>query len=187
MSLVAAVRRALLMRASLGVEGVATQADLDRAFERAGIVRWPDDAMPDRLYGAFCRGVVRVKTGLLPGTTLFVLAHELGHAECGHEQGAYVARLIADGPETSPSETEVQVYAYVFLLGAPGRTRRAIDAQLHAGVAADLPLGFLFACAGLFGAALGEGEDRAQIDHQVQRRHAPPARLAGHLCVHQHR
>lgn len=154
MTLVEAVHRGAAVRASLGVAGVATMADAERACAWLGVEREPDAPMPGRLYGVYYRGVVQVRAGLLPGTSLFVLAHELGHAVCGHARGAYRTPLLGGGPEASPAEEEAQAFAFVFLLGEPGRTRAAIDAQLHAGVGAGLPVAWLFWCAGHFGAAL---------------------------------
>lgn len=154
MSLVEAVRKGLRTREELGVTGVATLADADRAVRRAGIERWPDEPMPGRLYGVYYGGYVQVRAGLLPGTALFVLAHELGHAVMGHGRGAYRAPLIGGGPEATAKEAEAQVYAYAFLLGEPARTFAGLNAQLQAGHDAGLPLGFLFGCMALFGSAL---------------------------------
>jgi hypothetical protein len=154
MTLVEAVRRARTTRTRLGIAGVATPEDADRALGDAGVERWPDEPMPGRLYGVYHRGVLRVRSGLFPGTRLFVLAHELGHAAMGHDGGTYRARVAGGGPEDSEAEAEASVWAYVFLLGEPARTHEGLDAQLHAGFDAGLPLGFLFGCASLFGAAL---------------------------------
>lgn len=154
MTLVEAVRRAAETRARLGVRGVATAEDAARAVADAGVERWPDAPMPGRVYGAYCDGVIEVRRGLLPGTALFVLVHELGHAALGHASGAYRSPLLGGGPEASAAEAEAQVYAYVFLLGPPATTLAGLDRQLHAGCAAGLPLGFLLGCAALFGQAL---------------------------------
>lgn len=154
MTLVAAIRRAIEVRARLGIRGVATPRDAERALAEAGLVRWPDARMPDGLYGTYYRNVVRVRTGLRPGTALFVVAHEMGHAAMGHGKSAYRAPLIGGGPEATDAEAEAQVWAFVFLLGEPARTHAGLNAQLHAGHAVDLPLGFLFGCASLFGQAL---------------------------------
>lgn len=154
MTLVEAVRSGLRARADLGVAGVAGADDADRAVGALGLERWPDEPLPGRLYGAYFDGVIQLDSRLLPGTRLFALAHELGHAAMGHRQGAYRARLPSGGPEPSEAEEEAQVWAFAFLLGEPARTHDGLDAQLHAGFDAGLPLGFLFGCASLFGAAL---------------------------------
>lgn len=154
MSLVEAVREGLRTRELLGVTGVATMADADRALALAGLERWPDEPMPGRLYGIYYRGAVQVRAGLQPGTALFVVAHELGHAVLGHGRGAYRTPVVGGGPEATPKEAEAQVFAYAFLLGAPAATFAGLNAQLQAGYEAGLPLGFLFGCVAVFGAAL---------------------------------
>lgn len=154
MTLVEAVRSGLRARADLGIVGVAGPDDAERAVGALGVERWPDAPMPGRLYGVYHGGVLQVRSGLFPGTRLFVVAHELGHAAMGHAGGAYTAPLVGGGPEASEAEAEASVWAYAFLLGEPARTHAGLDAQLHAGFDAGLPLGFLFGCASLFGAAL---------------------------------
>lgn len=180
-----AVRRALAIRRELGIVGVATAEEVDRAIVAAGVRRWPDDAMPDRLYGAYYRGVIRVRRGLLPGTATYVAAHELGHAVCGHARGAYEAPLAGGAPPEEAAEEEAHLFAFGLMLGRPARTTGGLDGQLHAGCEAGLPLPMLFEVVNVLARAArptlappapAQGELGAELLDQVDWGQAPLGR-----------
>jgi hypothetical protein len=142
--MLAAVTRALAARASLGIVGVATAPQAAAAIAALGLVLWFDADLEGGVYGLLYRGVVAVKKGLLPGTVLVVLAHELGHALCGHADGLYRPATLAGGPADSPEEEVAQIAAYVFLVGAPAPDVDALSAQVqHAHDRGGVPWDFL--------------------------------------------
>lgn len=137
-----AVERALALRADLGVVGIATEAQIERAIEGAGLEWWDEAPLEGRVYGFLFDGVVYVRRGVTPGTRLVVKAHELGHALLGHDAGAFTA--VHGGIPVSRHEQDAHAFAFAALLGPPAATGTGITRQIQAGGRADLPVGFLF-------------------------------------------
>lgn len=130
-----AVERALAVRASLGVSGVPTYAQLRRAARAAGARVW-ERPLGGPVYGLYARGVIVVGDHLLPGTKRLVVAHELAHHDLGHGAGAFTA---TDGrAPRSAWEAEAAVYSFALLLGRPADTLDGLTDQIQRGADAGL-------------------------------------------------
>lgn len=124
-----ALEEAERMRRALGVVGVATTADIERAAEAAGL-EVVDTPMSGTLYGARMQiehrgrlvSVALLRSGMGRGERAFVLAHELGHHVLGHEGNhLYSVASWRDmrGPYRNRDEHSATLFGGCFLAGLP--------------------------------------------------------------------
>ena len=147
------VARALAVRSSLGIEGVATEQQVEAAIAAAGLELWDEAPLAGRVYGLLHDRVVYVKRGLLPATRRVVKAHEFVHHLNGDATAYYRPVAPFGGPETRRGEWRAQVGAYALLLGQPAPDLPSLTAQVrwahdHGG----LPWDFLAAAVSLLAA-----------------------------------
>jgi hypothetical protein len=138
----AAVERALGVRASLGLTGVAAPGDVVAAVAAAGLAYRDDRPYKGRIQGRFYRRTVCVRADLWPGQKMVVGAHELAHAVLGHAEGAFYA---AGPPDVDDDEADAQAFAWTLIVGEPARTTDALTAQIQAAWRAGVPVDFLCA------------------------------------------
>lgn len=144
-----AVRLALEARARLGVTGVATRADVERAIADAGLGLRTDRPYTGRIQGRLYRRTVCLRRGLDRGTARVVASHELGHAVLGHDDGFFLRPAVGASRSSSGREATAQIYAWTFLLGRPAPTMDGLDDQIERGYKAGLPLVWLFTAASI--------------------------------------
>lgn len=149
-----AVERALEVRASLGLTGVASRAHVAAAIAAAGLGYRDDRPYRGRIQGRLYRNTVCVRGDLWPDQKLVVSAHELGHALLGHADGAFYARGADD---VGADEAAAQVFAWTLLVGEPADTLDGLTRQLHAGWDAGIPIDFLCAAATILARDLVRG------------------------------
>lgn len=124
-----ALEAAERLRRSLGVEGVATMVDIERAAEAAGL-EVVDTPMSGTLYGARMQiehrgrlvSVALLRAGMGRGERAFVLAHELGHHVLGHAGNhLYSVASWRDmrGPYRDRDEHTATLFGGCFLAGLP--------------------------------------------------------------------
>lgn len=137
-----AVDRALGVRASLGVSGIASPADVLAAVGAAGLGYRDDRPYRGRIQGRLYRRTVCVRADLWPGQKMVVGAHELAHALLGHPEGAFYA---SGPPDVDDDEADAQVFAWALIVGEPASTMDGLTAQIHAAWVAGVPVDFLCA------------------------------------------
>lgn len=138
-----AVARALEIRSRHGIEGVASEDEVDRAVAGAGFDLREDRPYEDRLYGRFFRGTVCVKRGLWPELRRVVKAHELGHGVLGHDTGYYLQPALGGEVPRGAAEIQAQIFAWTLLVGEPAPSADGLTAQMHAAHEAGVSLPFL--------------------------------------------
>jgi hypothetical protein len=141
------IDRALAVRASLGLAGVATRADLEAAVAAAGLDLDADAPLQGNVYGLLDGDTIALKRRLWPSMALVVLAHELGHHHLGHvgAPAALRAEVAAGmGRADAGGELDAAVFGWTLIVGAPARTLDGLTKQVHAAHAGGVPTDICF-------------------------------------------
>jgi Zn-dependent peptidase ImmA (M78 family) len=118
-------KRAREAREALGIEPAPPLADLLTTVESGAGVPVVVRPMPDDVAGAFWhdgdRRLIHVNGTQVHVRQRFTLAHELGHAWCGHEGHVPVDTITTiSGRATNPIEIEANSFAAEFLVPRAG-------------------------------------------------------------------
>jgi hypothetical protein len=135
-----AVSAGIVVREAVGVDGLASESDIERAADWAGARIRYYPGVPD-LPAVQARRSIWLSDDL-GARRRFVVAHELGHVRLGHGLNLYTSSLGIYGTR---EEHQADAFACALLLGAPCGPRfdEALMEAQESGVPGECLLRFL--------------------------------------------